>query len=255
MAGQAASLANTRRPNVRENRILRAMSDRSMTLGFHMRFPEPATIEHLGRFPFDFVFFDGEHGQFELTELQNCCRAAELQGLTIGARVPENNPTLISQYLKAGVQLITVPHVSNRAEARAAIKACYSEPVGERASIGTRANGFWLGVDDLQAAIETMNDNIVLSVLIETEEGVANLDEIMEEDRIGLYGIGRADLAQSLGFRRPAAENPDFKQIVRSIEERIRARGRTYQDDIMKVGRVGEFIADGAKSFLATSGR
>jgi 4-hydroxy-2-oxoheptanedioate aldolase len=246
----------TKRPNVRENAIAKAIKTGVPALGFHMSSASPGEIEILGGFAFDFVFFDGEHGTFSLRDLEDCCRAAELYDLTIVARVPGPDANVISQYLNAGVQGIVVPHVDTVADARLAAANCRYAPDGLRPSGGGRSSGHWRGVSDLSASLAKANANVTLSVQIESVEGAGNLDAMLDIEGIDYFTIGKQDLAQSMGFARlPEGWPPEVMAENQRCIDRVRHKGGRMKDDVMKVARVSHFLADGAKRFLDKQGR
>lgn len=243
----------TKRGLVRANRIREACEAKRMAVGFHLNFGAPALIEQVGTLAFDFVYLDAEHGRFDLHDIENCCRAAELRDLTVGARVPHNDAHLISQYLNAGVQLIVVPHVNSGAEAAAAVDACFMEPIGHRPSGPSRSNSYFSGAEDLAPVIAELNANVMLAVQIESAEAIANLDEILSVAGIAFFIVGKADLAQSLGYARlkGRSHHPEIDRIAAEIGQRIRAAGGQVREDILRFGRIGDFIMKGAAQYLA----
>ena len=61
-------------PQVRPNRILKAMKGGRKALGYNLTYPSVWDIEILGRSDFDFVWLDGEHGPFGYSELEDVVR-------------------------------------------------------------------------------------------------------------------------------------------------------------------------------------
>ena len=62
------------------NRVKAALNEGRIARGYNLSFPSPHIIEILAPFDFDFVWFDGEHGPFGLTDLEEHCRTAESVG-------------------------------------------------------------------------------------------------------------------------------------------------------------------------------
>lgn len=237
---------------IRRNRITAAMTSGRIATGFQLSFPAPGIIEQLGNLAYEFVYLDGEHGSFELADIEDCCRAAALADLTVAARVPRIDANLISHYLNAGVQLIIVPHVECKADAEASVDACFMEPVGHRSSGPSRSNNFWHGANDLTAAMAEVNDNVLLAVQIESRAAVDNLDAILDVEKIGFFIIGKSDLGQSYGYPRIiGGVHPEVDRLALSIGNRIKARGGRLREDILRTGRVRNFILEGAERFLA----
>lgn len=240
------------RPVVRINALATAIATGVPARGFHMSVAVPAQIELLGGLGFDFVFLDAEHGNFDLTTLESCCRAAELHDLTVVARVPACDANLISQFLNAGVQGIVVPHVDTAAQARLAVEACRYAPAGLRPSGGARCNSFWRGVTDMAEAIRQANANVTLSVQIESREGLAALPGMLAQGGIDYFTVGKQDLAQSMDFARLASGWPP--EVVAAAKEAaalVHAAGSKMKDDVMNLCRVNSLLTAGAKAFLA----
>ena len=212
------------RSTVRPNAIAKAISAGIPARGFHMNLAVPAQIEVLGSLDFDFVFLDAEHGSFEIAEIENSCRAAELYDLTVVARVPGCDPNLISRYLNAGVQGIVVPHVDTVAEAQSAIASCRYAPQGLRPSGGSRSSRFWRGVDDLAETLAQANANVTLSVQIESVAALDALPGMLALGGIDYFTIGKQDLAQSMGFSRIESGVPEA--VTAAVRARRRAHSR-----------------------------
>ncbi len=244
------------RAPVRTNAIATAIRSGTPARGFHMNLAIPMQIEMLGGLGFDFVFLDAEHGNFDLTGIENCCRAADLYDLTVVARVLDCEGNLISQYLNAGVQGIVVPHVDTLGEALLAVESCRYAPEGLRPSGGARSNGFWRGVGDMSAAIAQANANVTLSVQIESQAGLAALPEMLALGGIDYFTVGKQDLAQSMGFARMESGWPDeVMAAAKAAAEQVHAAGSKMKDDVMALTRVNQMLIAGAKAFLATNPR
>lgn len=240
------------RPSIRRNAIAQAVRTGVPARGFHMNVAVPMQIELLGGLGFDVVFLDAEHGVFDIAGIQNCCRAAELYDLTIVARVPALDGNLISQFLNAGVQGIVVPHVDTVAEARLAINCCRYAPEGLRPSGGSRASGFWRGVQDMAEGLKQANANVTLSVQIESVDGLNDLPAMIALGGIDYFTIGKQDLAQSMGFSRLEQGFPaEVTAAAGKAAALVREAGGRMKDDVMTLCRVNRLLVDGAAKFLA----
>lgn len=239
------------RPAIRSNAIRVAIRTGKPARGFHMNLAVPTQIELLGTAGFDFVFLDAEHGTFDGQQLEQCCRAAELHDLTIIARIPSSDENLISRFLNAGVQGIVVPHVDTVADAQLVAASARYAPAGLRPSGPARSNRFWKGVDDLAVALDKANEEITLSVQIESMEALERLPDMLDVAGIDYFTIGKQDLAQSMGYGRLDSGIPDaVSQAVDRATELIRSRGGRLKDDVMTLCRVDRILLDGARKFL-----
>ena len=242
------------RESLRPNALVSAIATGRPARGFHMGVAVPAQIELLGRLGFDLVFLDAEHGNFDLTGIENCCRAAELCDLTVVVRVAACDGNLISQYLNAGVQGIVVPHVDTVAQARLAVESCRYAPAGLRPTGGARSNGFWQGVDDMAGAVARANANVTLSVQIESVAGLAALPEMLALGGIDYFTVGKQDLAQSMGFARLERGWPvAVTDAARDAAALVHAAGGRMKDEVMTLCRVNQMLVAGARAFLASN--
>jgi len=105
--------------------------------------------------------------------------------------------------LDFGASAIIVPLINNAAEARKAVSACRYPPLGDRSSGPIRALQIH-GAEYFSKA----NDEILLMAMIETKEGLNNLEEICATPGVDVIYIGPADLSYALGMA-PRADNPD----------------------------------------------
>src|SRR5262249_54486338 len=118
-------------------------------------------------------------------------------------RVAWNDPAAIMKALDLGAYGIIVPLVNNAEEAAKAVAACRYPPVGMRSSGPVRAMHYG-GADYVANA----NGEIVVMAMIETKEGIANLDAICATPGLDAVYIGPADLSFALGLP-PRGDNPD----------------------------------------------
>jgi 4-hydroxy-2-oxoheptanedioate aldolase len=126
--------------------------------------------------------------------------AAMLQALAITetpawVRVPWNQPDHIMKMLDAGAQGIIVPMVGTAEQARAAVEAVKYPPLGLRSWGPIRAA---LGVEGYSPQVA--NNRTVLAVMIETVEGVENMDEIMAVEGVDAIYVGPSDLGLTHGL-------------------------------------------------------
>ena len=143
----------------------------------------------------DYVCVDGQHGLADLGALVPMLAAAEAAGATPLVRVPRNDPADIGKALDAGARGIIVPLVNDASEAARAARACRYPPEGSRSYGPVRASVV-LGTNDPAA----LGREVSCIVMVETREGLRNVEEIAATPGVdGIY-VGPADLALSLGL-------------------------------------------------------
>lgn len=222
-------------------------------LGIRLRSPSPAAIELCAGEDVDFVYLDCERGSFDLHDVEDACRAAELAGFTVVTRVPQCDPGLIGRFLDAGVQGMIVPHISSAREAEAAVRACRYPPLGERAYASARSNDYLRHTKDFARHFAESNANVTLSVQLEDVDAWKNAAAIAAVGGITYFTIGKHDLTASMGLIRQAEGFPDeVKAAVAEMEAAIRRQGGKLKDDVMTVGHVEQFILTGVRSLRAS---
>ncbi len=170
---------------------------------------------------FDAVTVDCQHGMFGFDTAIAMLQAISTSPAAPLARPSRNDPAEIMRLLDAGAYGIICPMISTRADAEALVAACRYPPAGTR-SFGP-ARALLYGGGDYPAGA---NGEILVLAMIETLEGLANLDAILGVAGIdGIY-VGPTDLALALG-RPPQAESEhgDVCAAIETIRERTIARG------------------------------
>lgn len=210
---------------LRENRILSKRVGGGIAMGVNLQMSSPELVEIIGATDYDFALFDCEHGSYYLDRVVEMCRAADAAGVTPLVRVPDQSPGFIMRALDAGAMGVVVPNIANAAQARAAVSAAkYKE--GENggcrgACPSTRAT--WHLTSDWPAYAKLANEQTAVWLLIESMEGVNNLDAILEVPGFSAIVPGPFDLAHDMGFPGDL-QNPKVVEAVRGIARKARER-------------------------------
>ena len=209
---------------LKKNKIKQRLINNEVVFGMLNSTPLPLLVEMIGYAGYDFVILDQEHLLRDATELEHAIRAAECADVTPFVRVPGSIPHLIQQALDAGAQGIVVPRVENAQQAQLASKACRYAPQGARGISGGRNTGF--GQLPLAEYARTANQEVMLILMIESEAGVENLDEILSVPGVDMILEGAMDLAFSMGHETqaqpPQVEDPKVQQAIATIADKCR---------------------------------
>ena len=176
----------------------------------------PFTAEIMAAQGFDSVTIDMQHGALDYSNLLPMFQAMRASGATLMARVPWNEPGIIMKALDAGAYGIICPMVNTAEQAARFVSYMRYPPHGQR-SFGPTRVSFAAGANYAGEA----NDNMLAFAMIETAEGMANLDAIAATPGLdGIY-VGPADLTLSLtqgrlapGFDR---EEPEMIAALQTI--------------------------------------
>lgn len=188
---------------MRPNRIKQMWNEgKPVTLGW-LSVNNSFTAEVMARQGFDALCIDLQHGTNTMSDLVPMLQAVSQTDTVPVVRVPWNDPSTIMKALDYGAYAIIVPLVNNAADAAAAVAACRYPPKGIRSSGPIRALHYG-GTDYLAKA----DDEILLIAMIETKEGIANLDAICATPGVDAVYIGPSDLSFALGLP-PRMDNTD----------------------------------------------
>ena len=208
---------------MRRNRVKSVMAAGKLAIGTHVSLADPQIVEIIGIAGFDAAFIDMEHTGFDLPLIGQMIRAADLAGVTSMVRVPDNDAKLILRVLEMGAQGIVVPHIGGLEGAKRAVDAVRYPPLGHRgAASATRAAAF--GAVDWDEHVRTSNEEILLSMMVEDERGVADIEGIARMDGIDLLSIGPTDLDESLGIR--DRNDPRLLATLEDIAGRVGTVGK-----------------------------
>jgi 4-hydroxy-2-oxoheptanedioate aldolase len=206
---------------MRANTALKLWRDGGQTIGCWLSLPSPYAAEALSKLEFDWVCIDLQHGLIDYPDLTHLLPAISASDATPLVRVPWNEPYEIMKALDAGAYGVIVPMVNNREEAAVAVAACKYPPDGNR-SFGPIRAALYGGRGYAREA----NGHIATIVMIETQEGLDNVEEIVSTPGLDAVYIGPTDLALSLGL--PAVgdtDHPVHAAAVARIHEACQRAG------------------------------
>ncbi|MBX3706696.1 MAG: 2,4-dihydroxyhept-2-ene-1,7-dioic acid aldolase [Pseudomonadales bacterium] len=196
---------------MRKNAALARWRAGEQTIGGWLSLANTHTAELLANAGFDWLCIDLQHGLIDYRDLLHMLPAISTTETTPLVRVSGNDPKQIMKVLDAGAMGVIVPLVNNRAEAAAAIAACRYPPDGMR-SFGPIRAALYGG----RGYAAEANSEIACIAMIETREGLDNLEEIVTTPGLGGIYIGPSDLALALGL--PPAGDTDEPLHVATVE-------------------------------------
>lgn len=155
----------------------------------------PAAAAAVASAGFDAVVVDLQHGHATLEVLPHLLAAIKRTPALPFVRTAWNHPADLMRSLDLGFRGVICPMVGSRADGEAFVAACRYPPVGTR-SYGPIHGTFGRGREHTRAAEEA----IFLFAMIETAEGLANLDEIASTPGLNGLFVGPADLSLGMGL-------------------------------------------------------
>ena len=185
---------------------------------------DPSTYCAMANAGYDFIWTEMQHGQRDWDQVARMWRTCPTAKAVPGVRVAYTDEREIQHALDAGALVIVVPTVDTAAEAVEAVNWTYFPPMGRRSAGGGQAfeAGMWGGVPG--GYRQTINDNIVLILMIETLEGLKNADEIAKVPGVTAVFAASGDLGNFSGYRQGT---PDYERAINIVHDAaIKARVR-----------------------------
>ena len=179
----------------------------------------PLVTEVLAKSGLDFQIIDLEHGPFIMDKLHLHVSACEnAPSCTPLVRIPSKENWMALQALDQGAHGVVIPHISSSEESIDFIKSIKYHPIGNRGFTPfSKAGGF--NNRDTLSYVQNANNSILSIVIIESEEGLNNLDEILEVEGIDVVYFGAYDLSQALGCPGETKNNKVVKEIKKGVEK------------------------------------
>jgi 2-keto-3-deoxy-L-rhamnonate aldolase RhmA len=179
----------------------------------------------------DWLLVDMEHTPVDLSMASMILSTiADVSGgrCTPIARVPHGTMFHIKNVLDAGAQGIIVPMVNTAQDAADVVRFARYPPEGERGG-GGLAPQYGFGITNHPEYIREANREILVTIQIETQEAVENIDSILDTPGIDLVFIGPFDLHISLGLPPSLwSDQPTFQAAVAKVIAACQKRNLPY---------------------------
>jgi 2-dehydro-3-deoxyglucarate aldolase/4-hydroxy-2-oxoheptanedioate aldolase len=171
----------------------------------------------------EFVLYDMEHTGVSLETIKTqvaCCRGLDIAPMV---RVPRGEYQFLARALDIGCQGVMIPMVESVAQAKAIVDATRYPPKGRRgAAFGFAHDDYAPGAPRDKIKVADARNLVIAQ--IETEHGVAHVEEIAAVEGIDVLWVGHFDLTNFLGI--PGQfDNPKYLDAIK----RIVAAGRKHK--------------------------
>ncbi len=205
-----------------ENPLKRQFAqDQAVSVGW-LHFGHPFVAELMAAQGFEALVVDYQHAPYGMDTALSLLGAISKSAAIPLVRSSWNDPAEIMKFLDAGALGIICPMVNTALEAQDFVAACRYPPRGIRSYGPTRA-ALIHGSNYGQAA----DDAVLTFAMIETKNGLENLEQILETPELDGIFVGPSDLNQSLGHgAKLDSLEPDFLDILESIAQKTRAAGK-----------------------------
>ena len=222
---------------MKQNRLRNLMAKREPTLGTRVLIVWPGVTELIGYTGiYDYVEFLSEYGPYDLHDLDNLARAAELGGISTMIKIDQEPRTYIAERaLAAGIQNVLFADIRTVRDAEEAVRAVRAEPRGIDGYRMDRRVGY-VGTAASAADFVKMCEDAVVALMIEKKVAVENLEEILSVKSIDMVQFGPSDYSLSIGLpgetSHPKVKEAELETIKTALEMDVtpRAEIRSPED-------------------------
>ena len=223
-----------------------------VALGMNVRLARSGDIARIAKTcGHDFIFIDAQHSLFSVETIGHIAQAALGCGISPLVRVRSVDDPDTQVLLDNGVTGIVFPDVSTAAEARRAVSRARFPPVGKRSAAGAYTILDYKAVP-MGQLVPALDDNTLVVCMIETREGLENVEEIAAVEGIDVIHVGSNDLLTGLGMPGAFGSAEHIAALDRVITV-TKAHGKIPGvGGDRNVARQAEFIRKGAR-FITTN--
>jgi len=202
--------------NAKQLETVKRIKNNEAVFGSWIYLTDPAVTEIIATAGYDFVIFDLEHGRLNENIAYNMSLALGDSKCIPIMRVAANQSDQIKKALETGALGIMVPFINNKEEAERAVKASKYAPEGNRGVDYGRGQKWG---KDTQTYYNTANKMIAVILIVDSKEGVNNIDSIVEVAGIDVILPGVYDLSGAYGV----PGQTSHPQVLEAVEKIVQA--------------------------------
>ncbi len=223
-----------------------------VALGMNVRLARSGDIARIAKTTgHDFIFIDTQHSLFTVESIGNIAQVALAIGIAPLVRVRSCDDPDTQVLLDNGVTGIVFPDISTAAEARRAVDRAKFPPIGKRSVAGGYSLFDYRAVSPAQA-VPALNASTLVVCMIETREGLENVDAIAAVDGVDVIHVGSADLLTALGKPGAYGSPEHIAALDRVIAAALKHGKVPGVGGDRNLARQAEFIRKGAR-FITTN--
>jgi len=205
------------------NRLGELLEENELLYGVICRDVTFTDIELMAQEGYHVVWIDLEHSQQSTEEAIQLSRSVSHLGMVPLVRIRELSRTNVQPLVDGGVQVIVLPDVRSADQAAELVQLGKYPPLGQRGFSSTNAGiGFKLDGDPNEI-LRQVNEATHLMVLVESDQGYEQLNDILRVEGIDMVGVGPMDWSISLGLSGEQARENLTPKIERVLTGAARA--------------------------------
>jgi 2-keto-3-deoxy-L-rhamnonate aldolase RhmA len=171
---------------------------------------------------YDFTWFEMQHSTLEFKDVEAMIAACPKVAATPMIRLPDAQEWHIQHATDIGALGVIIPTVDDVDRAREGAKWARYPPVGRRSAGSGQAMSIWGAFGPYR---QTINDNMLVAIMIETPTGVANAFDIASVPGVDVVLIGNNDLSSFSGYKQ---HTPEYEALMKKVHDDVLRAGKIF---------------------------
>ncbi len=235
---------------MRKNTFRELLNDGKPTIGTRIHTTWPSIVEAIGHTGmYDYVEFVGEYSPYDLHDLDNLCRAAELHNISTMIKVDQEPRGFLAQRaIGSGFQSILYADCQNVEDVKECVRTTRADTPEDGGSYGVAMRRFaYMGYGGGPEYVQALRD-VVVVIMIEKKGTVENLEEVLSVKGIDMIQWGGSDYSMSVG-KVGHGGSSEIQEAKRKVFETALKMGVPPRAEIESVDGAKRFLDMGVKHF------
>jgi len=235
---------------MRPNKLRELLKAGQPTLATHIHTTWPSVVEAIGCTGlYDYVEFVGEYGPYDLHDLDNLCRAAEVHNMSMMIKVDQEPRGFLAQRaIGSGFHSVLFADCRSAADVQECVRIVRPETPEDKGTYGVATRRFtYMGYGGSKDYVQALRD-IVVTIMIEKPGTVDNLEEVLAVPGVDMVQWGGSDYSMGIG-RAGERQSPELKVIERRVFETALRMGIPPRAEINSADEAKYFLDMGVRHF------
>jgi 4-hydroxy-2-oxoheptanedioate aldolase len=235
---------------MKPNRLRALLKEGKPSLSTHIHTTWPSIVEAIGHTGlYDYVEFVAEYAPFDLHELDNLCRAAELHNLGMMIKVDQEPRGFIAtRAIGSGFGSVLFADSRGAEDVRQCVRCVRPDTPEDGGTHGVATRRMtYMGYGGGKEYVQALRD-VVVAVMIEKRGAVEQLEEILAIPGVDMIQWGPADYTMSIG-RAGERGLPEVKAVERRVIEMSLGAGVQPRAEIGSPDQAKYYLDMGVRHF------
>jgi 4-hydroxy-2-oxoheptanedioate aldolase len=192
---------------------------------------------------YDYTWFEMQHSTLEFKDVEAMIAACPKAPATPMIRLPDAQEWHIQHATDIGALGVIIPTVDDVDRTREGVKWAKYPPFGRRSAGSGQAASIWGIFGNYR---QTINDNMLVAIMIETPTGVANAFDIASVPGVDVVLIGNNDLSSFSGFKQG---DDKYEQLMQKVHDDTLRAGKIFGQANAALYAKGHRLSGDAKFF------